>query len=112
MINAKNWHLNETEYGKVCGGGTSNKLKVWVPKILPFISFSKPKSKVVPINKSCIINDSKCKPIIASSVKTVNYITIPHDDVVNGSLVEFGTRVVIKVKNNSPDQLTITHDKL
>ena len=111
MLNIEEWHLEEREFGKVTGTGTTKKLKVWVPKIMPFIPFANPKTKLVALNKTCYINGKKCKPKVSSKVKTVYYITIPHDNMVNGKEVKKGTKVTIHAKNGSPDQLIITHDR-
>lgn len=108
MANAKSWRLGRTEYGTAYGVGTPYELLAHVPKIMPLISMgSKPKATKKTLNKSCIINAKACKPSIRSSINTLNYMTIPCDQQVNGALVAKGTKIQLQIKNGSPDQVVV-----
>lgn len=109
MSSTEKWSLGTTEYGKACGTGTQSKIKVWMGKVLPLIPFAKPNSKMVPLNKGCIINDSKCRPQISSQVRSVNYITVPVAEGLDGRNIKHGTKVRIDVTNHSVDQLVVTN---
>ena len=74
MSNLKKWSLNNIETGKSCGSNSKQIFNVYVPKVLPLVSFSKPKNEVVALNKSCFINDQSCKPSVSSTVSIKNYI--------------------------------------
>lgn len=108
MSSTKKWSLGTVEYGKACGTGTQTKIKVWMGKVLPLIPFGLPNSKMVPLNKSCVINDSKCRPQISSQVRSVNYVTLPVAKGIDGRKIKHGTKVKIEVTNKSVDQLTVT----
>ena len=105
---AEKWSLGTIETGKVVAS-SGNKLKIWMGKAMPFIKFGKPKTKLVALNKSCLINDSKCKPNISSQVHTVNYMTVPSSARISSEKVKRGTPVKIEVRNHSVDQLTVTN---
>lgn len=107
-MSVKKWSLGTVETGKVVAS-SGGKLKIWVGKIMPFIKFDKPKSKLVSLNKNCILNDSKCKPNISSQVHTINYMTVPIDvKKIPDTSIKKGTEVRIEVRNHSVDQLTVT----
>ena len=79
---------------------------------MPLIAFGKPKTKVVPLNKGCLVNDIKCKPSVATRVTTANYMKVP----VSKSTkfwkgIKHGTQLIVNVANNSIDQLLITGQK-
>lgn len=107
MSSTEKWSLGAIEYGKACEPGSKSKVKVWMGKVLPLIPFAKPEIKMVPLNKSCIINDSKCQPQISPQVESINYITIPVAPGFDGSAIAAGSKVKIEVNNNSVDQLVI-----
>lgn len=108
MANAKPWHLSSTEYATAYGVGTINNLKAHISKIMPMISMGpKPKATKKALSKSFIVNAKQCKPTIAKNIRTLNYITIPCDKMIKGSLVKKGTKIQVSVKNSSPDQLSV-----
>ena len=65
-----------------------SKVKVTIPKLMPFTSSSKPV-----VTSSIFINDNECKVSISRNLKTTEYLTIP---VFN---VDF-TRVATTVRDN------------
>ena len=108
MANAKSWRLGRTEFGTAYGVGTPYELLAHVPKIMPLIPMDdKPKAVKEPLVKSSILNAKRCKPAIAKSVNTLNYMTLPCDMQVNGALVEKYTKVQLQVRNGSPDQVIV-----
>ena len=109
MSSTEKWSLGTTEYGKACGTGKQSEIKVWMGKVLPLIPFDNPKSEMVPLNTGCIINDSSCRPMISSQVTSVNYITVPVAEGLDGENIEHGTKVRIDVTNNSVDQLVVSN---
>lgn len=108
MANAKSWRLGRTEFGTAYGVGTPYELKAHVPKIMTLIAMGdKPKATKETLDKNCVINAKKCKPTIAKTINTLNYMTIPCDTQVNGAMVEKGTKVQLQVRNGSPDQVIV-----
>lgn len=108
MANAEQWKLEDSEIGRSCGQGTRDKLLTHIAKLLPLVPFGKPKATKVALNKSCMINDNKCKPKVRQQIKTLNYITIECDTNIDGTLVKYGTKVRVRIDNHSPDQMMVT----
>ena len=103
MSNLKSWSLGTVEYGKyLSSAGT--KVRVWVGKVMPLMKMGKPKTVRVGLNKGCLINDTKCKPTVSSTITSANYITIPTSSG-EGLTGEYGKTVKIEVRNHSVDQL-------
>ena len=102
------WSLGNEEVGKACAKITrrSKTAKVYLPKAMPLVKSGKPKKKSKPIKKSCFSNAKKCKPSVASKVRTKNYIDIPiaTDTRFKASS---GKKLKINVKHNDIDQLTV-----
>jgi hypothetical protein len=109
MANTESWSLGTVEYGKAVGAASGSKIKVYMGKVLPLVSFGKPKKKLVALNSGCFLNDSGCKPQISAQVRTVNYITVPANDQIDTSKIKHGTKLRIEVRNKSVDQLTVTN---
>lgn len=108
MANAKSWRLGRTEYGTAYGSGTSKNLLAHVPKIMTLVKMGdNPKATKETLSKSCIINAKPCKPTIATSIDTLNYMTIPCDAQVNGANIAKGTKIQLEIKNGSPDQVVV-----
>lgn len=108
MANAKSWRLGRTEYGTSYGVGTSKKLLAYVPKIMTLIKMGdNPKTSKEILRKSCIINAKACKPVIATSIDTLNYMTIPCDTQINGANIAKGAKIQLQVTNGSPDQIVV-----
>ena len=109
MANHKKWSIGPFEVAKSVGKNSGQKFKVYIGKVMPLISFGKPKKKIVQIKKSCFVNATKCKPSIASKVTIANYMTVP---VANTSTmrksVKHGTKLTVTVANGSVNQLSVT----
>ena len=103
----ESWHISDDDIGIVTGFSGS-KLKVYIGKVFPLLSCGKPKSKLVTLDKTCMINDKKCKPKVSAKVRSVNYITIPTDSSINAKLVKYGTKVRLKSRNDNVDTLCAT----
>ena len=111
MSNVEKWNINTSEVGKLIGEYSykSQTFKVYIAKLIPLISFGKAKSKNVVINKGCFLNASKCKPSMASQIKSVNYISIPRAS--NTSFptkMSHGAKVTVKIPNHNIDNMSIT----
>lgn len=78
-MSTTNWKLNVTEKGYSCGQNSfpGDAFNVYVPKILPLISFDHPKTSVHSLSTSGMLNASTCKPPVSANVTTRNYIRIP-----------------------------------
>lgn len=120
MGNLKNWSLNNTETGKSCGTNSKQIFNVYVPKVLPLISFEKPKTESVALNKSCFINDQSCKPSVSATVTTRNYIEMylsSNSKLSLASLAEspikHGAELKIEIQNSNVDKMFVisTADK-
>ena len=64
------------------------------------------------LKKGCIINDPKCRPRISSQVRSVNYITVPVAEGLDGRNIKHGTKVRIDITNHSVDQLVVTNTEI
>ena len=110
--NIEQWSISNYEIGytcpQVCSSGGSQMLNI--PKIMPDIPLGKPKSTPVPLNKSCYINDKKCKPSVATQISSQNYITVPPQDNRGFQLPWFhqGDRIFVEVRNQNPDNLFLS----
>ena len=107
MGNTTKWALDTTETGKSCGPNEGNTFKVYVAKVLPLVSFAKPKVKTVAIRKTCYINAPKCKPSISAKVKTRNYLTLPLSTNANIDCAKHGTKLKITVQNKNVDKMYV-----
>lgn len=104
------WHISDDDIGKIVGY-TGSKLKIWVGKIFPLVKYGKPQSKLVTLDKNCIINDKTCKPKISSKIRSVNYITVPTDSTITASLCKYGTTVRLKSIDNNVDTIIATRTR-
>lgn len=120
MGTLKNWSLNNTETGKSCGSNAKLLFNVYVPKVLPLVSFDKPKTEMTFLNKSCFINDETCKPSVNSTVACRNYIEMYLSSNSKLSLkelkktpVKHGAELKIEIQNKNVDKMFVisTADK-
>lgn len=102
----KEWELESTEVGKSVGNNKGRKIKVYIPKVLPLVKFSKPKIKTESINKNCFVNSSKCKVSVSNKVKTANYISLYANHVTDTSL-KHGDTVYIDIENDNIDKMSV-----
>lgn len=110
--NQKSWKLDSFEVAKSVGTNTGSKFKVYISKIMPLITFGKAKTKIIPLNKNCLVNDIKCKPSVAARVTTANYIVVPISNSTKfWKGISHGTKLNVNVSNGSVDQLLITGQK-
>lgn len=113
--NFHDWKLDNYIVGFTCippytsSGGAQ---LLYVPSIMPQISIGRgrPKSQRAPLNKSCFINDDKCKPAVSNQTTIQNYITVSPADNQGFSAPVFydGSRIPIEVTNGDPDKLTLS----
>lgn len=113
--NVDEWNLSDVEVAHViCSGSRTSSggsKQVYIAKLMPQISMGKPKPTSVGLNKSCIINDSKCKPAVSAKVSTLNYITAPPRANRNfqHSLLSYGATIEVEVRDKNPDNLYISN---
>ena len=111
MGNLSSWSLGTTEIGKSCGYNSlanSKNFKVYIAKILPLISFGSPATTTTALSKNCFCNATACKPSVASSVISRNYIEIPIEDGSNMYAAANGRELKIGVVNGNVDKMYIT----
>ena len=114
MANTSDWKLGNDELARSCGTNTGNVYNIHLNKLLPFIPFGKPKSTKRGLQKSCYINNSKCKPSISTTISTRNYVKVHLSK--NSSInplakIKHGTTLQVSVKNKNPDTMNILSTK-
>ena len=107
------WSLADEEVAKISAYGpvpTSPTQNLYITKLMPQISFGKPKSTSVALNKSCICNDTKCKPAVSSRISSKNYVTLSTQ--ANRSFKHNyfhpGDTVQVEVRNDNPDDMYLS----
>lgn len=111
--NIEVWNLSDVEKAKiVCGGSYTSASKtqnVYMTKLMPLISIGKPKSTPTSLNKSCIINDTSCKPYVSSTVKSLNYFTVslPDNQSFGHARLSYGATVEVYVRDKNPDYMML-----
>ena len=106
MSNLKSWSLGTVEFGKYVSSSGS-KVLLWIGKTMPLMKMGKPKVIQVGLNKSCLINDPKCRPTVATQVRSANYTAVPTSGG-RGMSGKYGDKVRLEVRNHSVDQMTAT----
>lgn len=79
-INTTKWKVSSVEvarYAPKRGNANASSLKLYIPKLMPLIAEGTPKQEIHSILSTCYANASACKPSIAKTIKTQNYITVP-----------------------------------
>lgn len=107
MSNRAKWFLNKEEVGKSCGTNSGKTFKVYIAKILPLVTFGKPKTKDVTLKSSCFVNASKCRPSISSKVKTKNYIDVAVSSTASIDSASHGTKLKISVRDGTVNYLSV-----
>lgn len=111
--NLKNWSMGEFEiakYSPISGDSNASNLQLYIPKLMPLISFGKPKVTPIPLDKSILENDDSCKPSVNSMIKTQNYRTVPRTNNRKFARIQFlqGAEIQIEVKDGDPDNLYVS----
>jgi len=110
----QSWFMPEKVVGKYAntsGSSGSSSHPVYIPALMPLISFGKKTTTSNALRSSCFCNDSKCKPAISGSIITQNYITVPVYEHQDFSLPRFtlGATMQIDALNGDYDELRISH---
>lgn len=112
--NMTEWSVDRQEiayYAPTEGESNASSLKLYIPKILPLVPFDTPKQIVVSLSKSFLLNADQCKPSIAATTRTQNYLTVPRyaNNNFYYSLLKHGSRVIVDVLNRNVDTLRVTN---
>jgi hypothetical protein len=112
--NIDDWGLGQNElsyYAPSEGASNESSLRLYIPKIIPLIPFDVPRQVVATISKSFLLNADQCKPSIASTVRTQNYLTVERYDNDNFKypLLSHGAQLIVEVLNNNVDTLRVTN---
>ena len=112
--NMSEWSVDEHEiakYAPIEGAANASSLKLYIPKILPFVPFGTPTQTVTNISKSFLLNADQCKPSIATTIKTQNYLTVPRyaNNSFAHSLLRHGSRLIVEVLNRNVDTIRVTN---
>lgn len=79
----KPWHLPDTFVGYYVdsmGYANASSIAVYIPILMPNISFGSRSVTSSTLSKSCLCNDISCRPTFKGSVQTQNYIMLPRHD--------------------------------
>jgi hypothetical protein len=78
--NVYKWQVSDNEKGIVTDiphiSTSMSSYKLYIPTIMPLIPKGKQTQVTTSLNKACYINDTSCKPSIATRIGTQNYITV------------------------------------
>lgn len=75
----KSWHMPHVVsamYSRGTGSSRDSSHPVYIPALMPLISFGPMQTTSKPVRASCFCNDSKCKPPVGGSITTQNYLTV------------------------------------
>lgn len=111
--NLEEWSLGEFEIAKYSlpiGDPNATTSSLYIPKLMPLISFGSPKVTPKSLNKSCFVNDDSCKPTPASTINTQNYKTVPKPTNRRFFRVNYtqGEIMQVEIKNGNPDDMYIS----
>ena len=112
--NVQSWYMPETVKGTYVdprGSARARSIAVHIPVLMPAIPFGNRKIQSKSISKACFCNDTKCKPAIASSIRTQNYLVLNVYDnqEFKHSLFDQGAGFYIDAINGNYDNMRITH---
>lgn len=112
--NLQSWYMPKVvkgQYAQSLGVSSANPLPVHIPVLMPMIPFGVKKSQSRSLQKSCFCNDSKCKPPVASSIQTQNYLNVQvyENNKFNLPYFKLGAGFYIDALNGDYDQLRITN---
>jgi hypothetical protein len=115
-LNVKKWNIGDNELGIYCvspyGSSGDSVLKLYIPTLMPFINGpGKPIQVINSLSSSCFINDTSCKPSLASTIKTQNYKSVevlPNRNF-NNPYFLFGTKIMLEVFNSDPQNIKVTN---
>lgn len=113
-FNIESWSMPNQTIGKfapISGGASSSSYNVYIPVLMPQISFGVPKTSNVNLSVSCFCNAPACKPPIKSSIKTQNYLSVPvySNNEFTGNTFNQGARFYIEAIDGNVDNLHITN---
>lgn len=105
-LNVHKWDLGNMEVGKyvtASSGSSSGTLKLYIPKLMPFISMGMAKASPIGISKSCFANADTIA--VATTLQSQNFLSVPPQDNRSFKLprLSFGGRVFVEIRNKNPD---------
>jgi hypothetical protein len=111
--NMEYWKIEPEEkayYAPVMGLANLTPLQLYIPKIMPLITKGVPKTTKSNLRATCFVNDSACKPVVASSITTQNFKSVPRYDnqVFARSYLKQNALIVLEVCNGNADDMHIT----
>lgn len=113
--NVFKWQVSDNEKGIIVEipyvSSSNNSFKLYMPTIMPLIQQGKPTQIISSLNKSCFINDSSCKPSVASTIKTQNYINVnvfPNRKFENTHFLN-GAEVMVEIFNNDVHNMKVSN---
>lgn len=107
--------LDQMEYCFTIGDQLyyNNVFAVHFPKLMPLVQ----KGSTIVFNRNILVNDTKCKPTLANSIKTQNFISIPRSENCNlkylangGYMVPNGTRLTCSCNGNNLQDMCIVNN--
>ena len=112
-LNLEKWKMEEFEVAKfspIKNDANAHQQKLFIPKLMPMISFGTPKNSTESLDKSIFINDPACKPSPDSTVQTQNFKTVPKPDnrKFARTVLTQGVTMQVEVKNGNPDEMYIS----
>lgn len=111
--NIEDWYLEEYEVAKVSPiscASNGGSLQLYIPKLMPLISFGIPKASPETLSKSIFINDDTCKPNVSSTIMSQNYKTVtrPTNRKFYKDTLKSGMQVQVEVKHNNPQEIYVS----
>lgn len=112
-LNIMEWAMSEYEVAKfapVSNDANASSQKLYIPKLMPLISFGAPKITSESLNKSIFLNADECKISVSSTIQSQNYKTVPKpaNRKFERILLTQGVTMQVEVKNGNPDQMYIS----
>jgi len=112
-VNTEKWEVKSQELARTSPPqcSTSSPLRLHIPKLMPLIGFGAPKVSTASVSDGCFCNDKACKPSVASTIGTQNYVTVPIYDNNEFQCPIFyqGARVKVDFFNGSVDEIYATN---
>lgn len=114
-INNKEWKMGTEEVAKFSeptSATGASQFRMYIPKLMPLVSFGNPLQVPVVLNPTIFINDPSCKPAPSQQIVTQNYITIPRTLRGSFKLIKIGQGQEIKVEvlNGNEDTIRLKND--
>lgn len=113
--NVSKWNVSDNEKGTIIEipyiSASNSSFRLYMPTLMPLIPTGKPTQIISSLSKSCFVNDSSCKPSVASTTKTQNYITVrtfPNRPFKNTHFMN-GAELIVEVFNNDVHNMKVSN---